>query len=293
MDDINNALLEKLNRFTRREHTADEVYIFSVTLCDNDIDRDFERFSLESLNDMKTLFIGRTGIFDHNAKGTNQTARIFDTELVTDSSRKNVLNEDYVSLKGYAYMIRTDSNADLIREIDGGIKKEVSVSCAVTRQICSVCGADMKKKPCCHVKGKEYNGKICFVTLDGVSDAYEWSFVAVPAQKNAGVTKYFGGQALSDDAVKSYEDRLAEKSIVIDLCREDVCAEVIRLAFLSSPDFSAETFKMVTDRMTLPVLIALKKQFRGTAKKFSGKTMTMILHEDKNEAEKAVGNYRI
>jgi hypothetical protein len=291
MDDINNALLEKLNRFTRREHTADEVYIFSVTLCDNDIDRDFECFSLEALNDMKTLFIGRTGIFDHNAKGANQTARIFDTELITDSNRKNALGEDYVSLKGYAYMIRTDSNADLIREIDGGIKKEVSVSCAVKRQLCSVCGADIKKKPCCHVKGKEYSGKTCFVTLDGVSDAYEWSFVAVPAQKNAGVTKYFSGQALSDDTVKSYEDRLAEKNSVIDLCREDICAEVTRLAFLSKPDFSADTFKMVTDRMTLAELIALKKQFRCSAKSFSPKPM---LCQEKHEAEKmAVGSYRI
>ncbi len=36
----NNVLLEKLNQFTRRELSADEVYIFPVTLCDNDIDRD-------------------------------------------------------------------------------------------------------------------------------------------------------------------------------------------------------------------------------------------------------------
>jgi hypothetical protein len=290
MDNINNALLEKLNRFTRREHTADEVYIFSVTLCDNDIDRDFERFSLEALNDMKTLFIGRTGIFDHNAKGINQTARIFDTELVTDSSRKNALGEEYVSLKGYAYMIRTDSNADLIREIDGVIKKEVSVSCAVKSQICSVCGADIKKKPCCHIKGKEYGGKTCFVTLDGVSDAYEWSFVAVPAQKNAGVTKYFSGQALSENSAKSYEEKLAEKNAVIDLCREDICSEITRLAFLAGSDFSPETFKMLTDRMTLAELIALKKQFRCSAKGFSPKPM---LYEDKREAEKAVGSYRI
>ncbi len=38
--------------------------------------------------------------------------------------------------------------------------------------------------------------------LDGISDAYEWSFVAVPAQVGAGVTKHFtekgGSKAMAD-----------------------------------------------------------------------------------------------
>ena len=33
-------LLEQLNRFTRRKHTAQEVYMFDVILCDNEVDRD-------------------------------------------------------------------------------------------------------------------------------------------------------------------------------------------------------------------------------------------------------------
>ncbi|MBQ5320044.1 MAG: hypothetical protein J6K17_13195 [Oscillospiraceae bacterium] len=188
MDEKN--LLEQLNKFTRREHTADEVYIFPVTLCDNEIDRDNERFSREALDKLAEKFIGVTGIFDHNPKGENQTARIFMTEVV-EEDKTNSIGEKYAYLKGYAYMVRTDSNADLIREIDGGIKKEVSVSCSAEKQICSVCGADRRVKPCRHVKGRKYDGKRCFITLDDISDAYEWSFVAVPAQVCAGVTKSF------------------------------------------------------------------------------------------------------
>ena len=60
--------------------------------------------------------------------------------------------------------------------------------------MCSVCGADISKKPCSHKKSKSYNGKLCFIILDDISDAYEWSFVSVPAQVNAGVTKRFGNQ---------------------------------------------------------------------------------------------------
>ncbi len=87
-----NNKLEKLNRFTRREHTADEVYIFDVVLCDNEVDRDGERFSVEALKKLKELFVGKTGISDHEAKSSGQTARIFDTELVSDSAKKNTFS---------------------------------------------------------------------------------------------------------------------------------------------------------------------------------------------------------
>ena len=37
--------LELINRFTRRNLAKNEVYAFSVVLCDNDVDRDGERFT--------------------------------------------------------------------------------------------------------------------------------------------------------------------------------------------------------------------------------------------------------
>ena len=39
--------LELINKYSRREITEDEVYVFSVVLCDNDIDRDNERFTVD------------------------------------------------------------------------------------------------------------------------------------------------------------------------------------------------------------------------------------------------------
>lgn len=212
-------LLEKLNRFTRRKHTADEVYIFPVILCDNEIDRDNERFSREALDTLAEKFIGVTGIFDHDPKGENQTARLFAAEVI-EEERENSVGERYAYLKGYAYMVRTASNADLIREIDGGIKKEISVSCAAERQVCSICGADRRTKACRHVKGRRYNGKRCFFTLEDISDVYEWSFVAVPAQIGAGVTKRFEeetGSPVSEEKKR----RALEKRVYAALAARD------------------------------------------------------------------------
>ena len=41
--------LDQINRFSKAELTADQVYTFSVRLCDNEVDRDFERFGTEDL----------------------------------------------------------------------------------------------------------------------------------------------------------------------------------------------------------------------------------------------------
>lgn len=251
-------LLEQLNNFTRREHTADEVYIFSAILCDNEIDRDNEQFSLSALNQLKTLFVGKTGIFDHNAKGSNQTARIFSTEVITDSGKLNSLGEAYVYLKANAYMIRTSSNEDLIKEIDGGIKKEVSVSCTSATQKCSVCGANLKKKVCSHVKGNVYNGKRCYVILEDITDAYEWSFVAVPAQINAGITKFFGG-----DTANGYSEKASPQLEILEKIYSEIRADVIRLGFLAQPKISGKSLEAVVDRMSLDELYDLKKTFMG------------------------------
>lgn len=184
--------MEQINRFARRELTPEEVYTFKVTLCDNDIDRDYERFTDSALEKLARLFIGKTGIYDHNPAGRNQWARIYAAEVMTEEGKLTKDGQPYRFLQAKAYMVRTAANEDLIAEIEAGIKKEVSVGCSVRHKWCSICGADRSNEECSHRQGKEYNGRLCHVRLDEPDDAYEFSFVAVPAQPAAGITKQFG-----------------------------------------------------------------------------------------------------
>ena len=189
--------MERINQFTRSSMKPEDVYVFPVVLCDNEIDRDGERFSVSSLMKLSELFVGKTGIFDHDPKAGNQTARVFFCEAVTVPDKLTSYGEPYTELRAKAYMIRTAANADLIKEIEGGIKKEVSISCSVGKRICSVCGSDRDEKHCEHIKGRSYDGTICCTILDEPTDAYEWSFVAVPAQPRAGVTRDLGNEEQS------------------------------------------------------------------------------------------------
>lgn len=264
---MDKTTLDKINKFTRRELTEDELYTFSVILCDNEIDRDCERFSDKALDTLSTMFIGKTGIFDHKPSTSNQTARIYDTELVTDECRTTKNGEPYKYLKASAYMVRTEDNKNLIAEIDGGIKKEVSISCSAAKRVCSVCGRDKSQGGCGHISGKSYGGNICHTILDGISDAYEWSFVAVPAQVNAGVTKKY-----SDCA----DEKMPSSAELPDT--EELCREIRQLAFFSGGVKAAEKAEAAIKGKSIAELEALKKSYealtrhRETEVQLSGKS---------------------
>ena len=199
-----NEDLAKIQQFSRRELLPEEIYVFNVDLCNNDVDRDYEKFSVETLKQMAELFIGKTGIFDHSMKSADQTARIFDAFVEKVNGKKTADGEDFYSLKAKAYMLNNEENKSLIDSIEAGIKKEVSVSCSVDKAYCSICHTDRKRAACEHRKGKMYGDRLCFNILTDATDAYEFSFVAVPAQREAGVTKSFSlkEEAEMQDIVK-------------------------------------------------------------------------------------------
>ncbi len=80
--------MEAINALARREMKEDEVYTFSLILCDNDIDRDMERFDEKTLQQLAELFVGKTGISDHQWKSGGQCARIFRCEFLREAGKK-------------------------------------------------------------------------------------------------------------------------------------------------------------------------------------------------------------
>lgn len=277
--------MELVNRHTRRTLTPEEVYLFSVVLCDNDIDRDYERFSREALQTLSTLYVGKTGIFDHSMMSQHQAARIFSCRVEEIPGRTTRAGEPYCRLVARAYVPKTDKNADLIAELDAGIKKEVSVGCAVGQVRCSICGADLRGKPCRHKKGEVYDGAICHAVLDQPTDAYEWSFVAVPAQREAGVVKAYLPQLSKEDtpmdqlinlfkegkdctlsgsqSLKLYHawQELEELAQEGRQFREELRRDVVRMSAAIQPELSASIMEGLSKRMTLEELKTFRKAY--------------------------------
>ena len=174
--------LEAINTQAKAALTQEQVYVFSLRLCDDQVDRDFERFDTAALPGLAKLFIGKTGIVDHRWSTDAQVARIFAAEVVKE--------DRFSFIKAWAYIRRGGTADEVIADIEAGIKKEVSVGCAMGRAVCSVCGSEYGS--CGHQKGEHYDGQLCCAILKEPMDAYEFSFVAVPAQPNAGVLKGLG-----------------------------------------------------------------------------------------------------
>lgn len=188
-----------INQYSVKELMPQDVFCFSIILCDNEVDRDIERFTNESLDKLVPLFLGKSVLFDHCWSAEKQVARLYRT-YVEEIKEKTKMGEPKKVLRGSAYMLRTEETAELIKAIEGGIKKEVSVRCSMGGCNCSICGERFSYnwqtgKFLCennHFKGDTYEGERCVGDLVNPKDAYEVSFVAVPAQRGAGVTK--GGE---------------------------------------------------------------------------------------------------
>lgn len=179
--------LEKINALAKAELTAEQVYVFSLRLCDDQVDRDGEKFDTEALPELSRLFLGKTGILDHRWSAEGQVARIFETQVIREAGVSFI--------KAWAYIRRGGRGDEIIADIEAGIRKEVSVGCAMGRAVCSICGGDYGT--CGHQKGHSYDGQVCCAILREPMDAYEFSFVAVPAQREAGVMKALGGGRVS------------------------------------------------------------------------------------------------
>ncbi len=291
--------LKLISQYTKNSPEKESIYVFKVKLCDNEVDRDFEAFSLDALKALEALMRGKTGICDHNPTATNQLSRLYDCKLITEE-RKTQTGENYTYLLGFAYMPINDATKNFIASIEAGIHKETSIGCAVKQRICSICGKDARI--CSHRKGEHYEGKLCYTLLDGVSDAYEWSFVAVPAQKEAGVMKQF---TPSNDVVKSivdgcfkektqsitlsYEDALLLSSEIERLknaelsYKSEVEKEVVRLSVMANPALSFKAMTSLCEKMDLEQLKKLKSELVKSCKQKAAPQI--ITHTPKEASE--------
>lgn len=198
IEDITDEDMDLINKHTRRELTADEVYIYPIVLCDNEVDRDYEYFTKKDLEILANLFIGKTFIQDHSWSSGNQHSRIFKTEVVKVPSKivegnSKLKGKPYYQLKAWAYTVKK-GHENLIEDIEAGILKEVSVGFSISDLECDICGNSFYDGiNCQHWPGRSYkvNGKdlTCYLHMKEPKEAFEVSFVAVPAQPAAGVVK--------------------------------------------------------------------------------------------------------
>ena len=245
--------LEAINAQAKAKLTEEQVYVFSLRLCDDQVDRDGERFDTAALPALAKLFIGKTGILDHKWSSQQQVARIFETQVVKE--------EGVSYIKAWAYIRRGGSSDEIIADIEAGIKKEVSVGCAMGTSVCSVCGGEYGV--CGHQKGEYYDGQLCCAILKEPMDAYEFSFVAVPAQKNAGVLKGMGGRKCLKELAEEYGAQgeyraLFKQAELGKLYEKQVRDDVVRLCLVLDLGAEEPVLRSVMEKAASEDLMKLR-----------------------------------
>ena len=247
--------LEAINAQAKAQLTAEQVYVFSLRLCDDQVDRDNERFDTAALPVLAKLFIGKTGIVDHKWSSENQVARIFETQVVKEKGVSYI--------KAWAYIRRGGSNDEIIADIEAGIKKEVSVGCAMGMAVCSVCGNEYGT--CGHLKGENYDGQICCAILQEPMDAYEFSFVAVPAQRDAGVLKALGGrkkclkELAEEFGVQTEYRALFKQAELGKRYQKELEDSIVRLGLALELGVDSDVLRSIAATSKAEDLLALKK----------------------------------
>ena len=260
----NGQQLEKINALAKGTLTAEQVYVFSVRLCDDQVDRDFERFDTEALPVLAKLFVGKSGIVDHKWSAGSQLARIFDTEILTE--------DGVTGIKAWAYIRRGGAGDEWIADIEAGIKKEVSVGCAMGRSVCSICGGEYGS--CGHRKGEYYDGQLCCAILRDPVDAYEFSFVAVPAQREAGVLKGMGRQRCLKELAEEFGVQEEYRGLwklarMGQQYQKQLSDEVVRLGLMLGLKVAEPVLRSAAEKLSGAELVELRNALREqTAEKY-------------------------
>ena len=159
--------------------------------------------------------------------------------------------------------------------IESGLLRECSVGVSVRRAVCSICSTE-RGQDCGHKPGEVYDGARCFFQLEEAVDAYEFSFVAVPAQPGAGVVK---GLCPAGEPAQTLRELAAGRDLCIreldGLEREAALGrkwlftlreEVVRMGALADSGLDRTVLKQITDKLDAEELQALKRAYQARAR---------------------------
>ncbi len=173
------SAMDDVNRFALRPLTDSEFAVFSLDLCNDQIDRHFSRFPREELETINALVPGRPLMERHDLQGSLPRGTFF-------RSRVHSV-DDKISVRPDVYVLRTEGNADFILNIEGGVYRETSIGFAFQTPECSICSKDLRT--CDHVPGRTYGGAQCHYVMCGVLDVIEGSVVPAGSQGTAFVSQ--------------------------------------------------------------------------------------------------------
>jgi len=168
--------MPEINALSPAPLARGEVYIRSMVLCTDLLcESDGARFSESALGDIARRVVGVSVLCGHDRRSL-PVARFFRAEVVELPAHNELSGRPARGVRAWFYWLAGTSGAeDLLRNIDGGIYRAVSISWRYRADRCSICGAG--RGGCSHVAGQVYAGALCHRIIDHVDEVLEGSLV--------------------------------------------------------------------------------------------------------------------
>lgn len=193
-----------INRLALTPLAPEEVYVRSVFLCNGEVDRDYEQFSRPVLEEFARSIVGKALLIGHRhdsaPEGLFYKAEVIDLPSSEFGIRNSPMADRNVcptkspvpAVKAYFYMVTTQENEHLRRQIDGGVLRYVSIGFRCETLTCDLCHRSIYDPNCPHIPGRDYEGRTCTSTWEGPAEAVEGSIVFLGSQYGAEIVKRRG-----------------------------------------------------------------------------------------------------
>lgn len=194
-DKITPVQKEMIKRFLPQDKRNDYIrwedyYVFKIILCNNDVDKDRDRFSIPALYQIRDMAIGKNGILDTMPSKENKSniARIFDCSVEYDKGKTTIDGEPLLYVQAYAFLDKriSDGCGAIAQKIKEGFYNEVSIGCSIYESH-KVGLFDSELAP-------EYE----ITVIDSITDLYEWSIVQKPDVLNCPLKRKDGRCSLEN-----------------------------------------------------------------------------------------------
>jgi len=175
--------LPDINRLAASAMSADDFHVRGAYICNTARDYYYSRFSVDALNEVADMIRGRPVLIGHQHDSV-PVGRFFNASVVYEQ-RGREPRRDNNWVKAHFYIPADDEGNRLVRRIDAGIYKEVSLGWRCAGADCSICGNPINDRNACqHVPGEVYDEGFCEYVFNGITSVLEGSLVYAGGQKD-------------------------------------------------------------------------------------------------------------
>lgn len=186
-----------IQRFAPEMLDPEMIYARKEWLANDQVDRSFERFTTDTLQQFVMTIPGKAKLIGHDYKAA-PLGRYFDASIEQDPAT------GWNWLAPKFYMVKTADNEHARAQIDGGVWSYVSIGFSCEKLVCDLCGESFYSWDCPHWPGEEYADapaagpqhsgmkSVCTLHYEGQAEAVEGSIVYLGCQHDARIVKAAG-----------------------------------------------------------------------------------------------------